>query len=194
MRAATLLPTVHLFVCANRRAEDSPLGAGCSAVGDAVYDRFKEEVARRGAYRDVWVTKTGCLGICPAHGCTVALYSRQPLQPRQRIVAEVEAADAPALFASALGAATVQGGAESPTWEELDALLGSMEELQTGKVLDLARRLKPGLTLEDVRNPHDFPELEDPDWHYEDGVLTGIQSVRTALAALRTHEQHGRGR
>jgi len=47
----------------------------------------------------------------------------------------------------------------------------------------LARRLKPGLTLEDVRNPHDFPELGDPDWHYEDGVLTGIQSVRTALRA-----------
>lgn len=68
-------------------------------------------------------------------------------------------------------------------WPELDAILGAMEELQTGKVIDLARRLKPGLTLEDIRNPHDFPELEDPDWHYEDGVLTGIQSVRTALRA-----------
>ncbi|MGO8998873.1 MAG: hypothetical protein ACLQVI_36575 [Polyangiaceae bacterium] len=69
------------------------------------------------------------------------------------------------------------------TWQEIDALLGAMEELQIGKVIDLARRLKPGLTLEDVRNPHDFPELGDPDWHYEDGVLTGIQSVRTALRA-----------
>jgi hypothetical protein len=69
------------------------------------------------------------------------------------------------------------------TWSELDALLASMEELQIGKVIALARRLKPGLTLEDVRNPHDFPELADPDWHYEDGVLTGIQSVRTALRA-----------
>jgi hypothetical protein len=73
------------------------------------------------------------------------------------------------------------------SWSELDAILASMEELQTSKVLDLARRLKPGLTLEDVKNPHDFPELLDPDWHYEDGVLTGIQSVRTALRA-RTNE------
>ena len=69
------------------------------------------------------------------------------------------------------------------TWEELDAILGAMEELQSGKVIALARRLKPGLTLEDVRNPHDFPELGDPDWHYEDGILTGIQSVRAALRA-----------
>jgi hypothetical protein len=69
------------------------------------------------------------------------------------------------------------------TWPEIDAILGAMEELQSAKVIDLARRLKPGLTLEDVRNPHDFPELGDPDWHYEDGVLTGIQSVRAALRA-----------
>ena len=32
-------------------------------------------------------------------------------------------------------------------------------------------------------NPHDFPELDDSDWHYEDGMLTGIQGVRTALRA-----------
>jgi hypothetical protein len=70
-----------------------------------------------------------------------------------------------------------------PTWDELDAILGAMEDLQATKVIDLARRLRPGLTAEDIRNPHDFPELEDPDWHYEDGVLTGIQSVRTALRA-----------
>ena len=63
---------------------------------------------------------------------------------------------------------------------ELDAL----EELQRKKVLDLARRLKPGLTLEDVQNPHDFPELDDPDWHYADGVLAGIQSVKSTLSAM----------
>jgi len=72
----------------------------------------------------------------------------------------------------------------SDPWARLDALLDDMEELQLRKVIDLARRLKPGLTLEDVRNPHDFPELDDKDWHYEDGVLTGIQSVRAALRAM----------
>jgi hypothetical protein len=71
----------------------------------------------------------------------------------------------------------------APTWEEIDALVAEIEALQLQKVIDLARRLKPGLTLEDIRNPHDFPELGDADWHYEDGMLTGIQSVHTALRA-----------
>jgi len=53
---------------------------------------------------------------------------------------------------------------------------------------DLARRLRPGLTLEDVANPHDFPELADPDWQYEDGLLAGVQSV---LAAVRARRREG---
>ncbi|MBS2014985.1 MAG: hypothetical protein JST00_18990 [Deltaproteobacteria bacterium] len=68
--------------------------------------------------------------------------------------------------------------------EELTAI----EELQTKKVLDLARRLKPGLTMEDVQNPHDFPELDDPDWHYADGILTGVKSVSSALRAKKSRD------
>lgn len=71
----------------------------------------------------------------------------------------------------------------SEEFAALDALLEEMEQLQINKVFDLARRLKPGLTLEDMRNPHDFPELGDTDWHYEDGILTGIQGVRSAVRA-----------
>jgi len=67
--------------------------------------------------------------------------------------------------------------------QEFEALLARMEELQARKVIELARRLKPGLTPDDIKNPHDFPELDDKDWHYEDGMLTGIQSVTTALRA-----------
>jgi hypothetical protein len=70
-------------------------------------------------------------------------------------------------------------------WKEVEGLLVDMEELQRAKVFELARRLKPNLTLEDMRNPHDFPELEDLDWHFEDGVLTGIQSALTAVRARR---------
>ena len=69
--------------------------------------------------------------------------------------------------------------------DEMELLVAEMEELQLQKVADLARRLKPGLTLEDIRNPHDFPELDDPDWHYPDGILTGIQIVRPALREKR---------
>jgi hypothetical protein len=64
------------------------------------------------------------------------------------------------------------------------ALLDQMEEAQKQKVLTLARRILPGLTAEDIRNPHDFPDLDDPDWHFEDGQLTGIQAVRFAMKGL----------
>ncbi len=70
-------------------------------------------------------------------------------------------------------------------WADVEALLVELEELQRGKVIDLARRLRPGLTLEDVRNPHDFPELDDPDWQHSDGILVGIQSALAAVRARR---------
>ncbi|WP_437606507.1 hypothetical protein WMF20_36915 [Sorangium sp. So ce834] len=63
-------------------------------------------------------------------------------------------------------------------------LLAAMEEAQRGKVIELARRLIPTLTAEDIRNPHDFPGLDDPDWHFEDGQLAGIEAVRFALRGL----------
>jgi (2Fe-2S) ferredoxin len=163
-------PQLHLFVCANRR-EGSPLGAGCAERGDALYDALKSEVARTHRVIDTWVTKTHCLGICPKQGVTVARYpSSQP------ILEEVDVADVPALLAAPqreLG------------WDMVERELIAIEELQTKKVLDLARRLKPGLTMEDVQNPHDFPELDDPDWHYADGILTGMKSVTSALRALK---------
>ena len=65
-------------------------------------------------------------------------------------------------------------------------LVEEMESLQRAKVTTLARRLLPTLTSEDLRNPHDFPELDDNDWHFEDGQLAGMQAV---LAALRAEHQ-----
>jgi hypothetical protein len=70
-------------------------------------------------------------------------------------------------------------------WREVEVLVGELEELQRRKVLDLARRLRPGLTLEDIANPHDFPELGDSDWQYADGQLSGIQAVLAAVRAKR---------
>lgn len=96
MRETPLHPKVHLFVCSNRRAPGDPLGEGCGDAGDAVFAAMKHEVAARGAFRAIWVTRTHCLGICPKHGCTVAVY------PKGRIVAEVGASEAASLFAKAL--------------------------------------------------------------------------------------------
>lgn len=75
------------------------------------------------------------------------------------------------------------------TWDEVERVVRELEEHQTQKVLELARRLRPGLTSEDILNPHDFPELGDLDWQFEDGMLTGIQSV---VAALRMQRRQGR--
>ncbi len=170
-------PRLHLFVCANRR-EGSPLGPGCGERGDALYDALKERVASRRSFAEIWVSKTHCLGICPKQGATVARYpSAQP------ILSDVEVTDADALLESESVGSTSR--ATAMDWEAVDRELVAIEELQTKKVLDLARRLKPGLTMEDVQNPHDFPELDDPDWHYADGILTGIKSVTTALRAMR---------
>ena len=155
-----------MFVCVNEREAGDPLGPGCGARGAAVYAALKDEVARRGEVRSVWVTRTYCLGVCPPDGCTVAAY------PKGEIVRIRTISDAVSL----LEAGDDDGLAE-------------LEDLQREKVLELARRLKPGLTLEDVQNPHDFPELDDPDWHYEDGILTGIQTVRAALRARRKEER-----
>jgi hypothetical protein len=76
-----------------------------------------------------------------------------------------------------------------PTWREVEELIESIEALQRQKVLELARRLRPGLTSEDIANPHDFPELGDTDWQYADGQLAGIQGVMAALRARRRDEE-----
>lgn len=69
-------------------------------------------------------------------------------------------------------------------------MLELMRELQSRKVVELARRIRPNLTAEDILNPHDFPELDDPDWHFADGQLAGIDSV---LTAWRAHLRADRG-
>ena len=96
MKKAALLPRLHFFVCCNRRA-GSPLGPGCGDRGDAVYGALKSRVQERGETASTWVTVTGCLGICPAKGATVAIY------PRSAIVTEVFPEDLDGLYDLASG-------------------------------------------------------------------------------------------
>ena len=72
---------------------------------------------------------------------------------------------------------------DTESFAALEDLLQRMVEHQEEKVLSLARRLRPGLTSEDVRNAHDFRELDDSDFHYEDGLLAGLLAAQTALRA-----------
>lgn len=187
-----IAPRHHLFVCANRREPNSPLGEGCAERGEALYDELKREVSARGLVTRVWITKTHCLGICPREGATVARYATSGAPHASPIVTEAHASDARALLAAVDQASLPPKAPEPAPPLSIDALreeIEAIEELQKQKVLALARRLKPGLTLEDVQNPHDFPELDDPDWHYLDGVLAGVQSVKSTLLAMNSERR-----
>ncbi|MBI5517523.1 MAG: hypothetical protein HY909_27380 [Deltaproteobacteria bacterium] len=64
-----------------------------------------------------------------------------------------------------------------------------MASQQEARVLALARRLRPGLTAEDVRNAHDYPELRDSDFQFEDGLLAGLLAAATAVRARRRERE-----
>ncbi len=170
---ASLQPRLHLFVCTNRRDGGDPLGEGCGERGEDVYGALKQAVTKRGEVRETWVSRAHCLGVCPRRGATVA---RSPALDGVTVLSEVRASDVDALLRAPQAA---------PDWAAIEETLAKQEKLEAERVLDLARRLHPGLTAEDIRNPHDFPALEDTDWHYADGVLTGIQSAANSLRAMR---------
>ena len=66
----------------------------------------------------------------------------------------------------------------------IDRLMLELIVLQEKKVLDLANRIHPGLSSEDIRNPHDFPDLiADSGWNFEDGILSGMKAAHMALRA-----------
>ena len=73
---------------------------------------------------------------------------------------------------------------DSKTANQALSLLDELIRYQQTRVVDLANRIHPGLNAEDLRNPHDFPDLfEDPAWQYEDGQLAGLVSAHIALKA-----------
>lgn len=75
-----------------------------------------------------------------------------------------------------------------PNWEEIDKLLKELVRFHRDQLLKCGRRLVPHLTAEDLLQPNDYRELEfNPHFRYEEGILTGIQSVQTALWALKSH-------
>lgn len=76
-------------------------------------------------------------------------------------------------------------------WDQIKRLAEEIAESQHLKLLQCGRRLIPHLTDEDLLQPNDFPELENhPYFRYEEGVLSGIQTLQMALRALkRTHSE-----
>jgi len=66
----------------------------------------------------------------------------------------------------------------------IDSLMLEMIAQQENKVLGMALVIHPGVTTEDIRNPHDFPDLiQNGIWNFEDGILAGLKSAHMALRA-----------
>jgi 8-oxo-dGTP pyrophosphatase MutT (NUDIX family) len=67
----------------------------------------------------------------------------------------------------------------------LAAVLDDLARRQEDRVAALAKRINSRLTPDDLRSPHDLPELaSDVDFNYQDGVLAGIESARVAIRRL----------
>lgn len=61
-------------------------------------------------------------------------------------------------------------------------MLDEMIENQKRSLLELARKIVPYVTPEDIMQPNDFPELEShPIFRYEEGILAGLQAAQAAL-------------
>jgi hypothetical protein len=67
-----------------------------------------------------------------------------------------------------------------------EVLLEEMISAQRDRLLEIARRIDPSATSDDLLQPHDHPRLAtSPEFHFEDGVLAGYLAVRAALRARR---------
>lgn len=61
--------------------------------------------------------------------------------------------------------------------------------MQHQKLFKLGRSIIPYLTEEDLMQPMDFPILEqNSEFRYQEGILQGYHSMRTALLAEETAE------
>ncbi len=74
-------------------------------------------------------------------------------------------------------------------------MLDLMEEIiaqQKRHLLQSAQRHFPFLTADDILQPNDFPQLEyDPQFRYEEGILCGLEMMRTALYAEQKRGMNG---
>jgi len=67
---------------------------------------------------------------------------------------------------------------------QIEELFEELVTQQRSKVLGLARRIDPSLSAEDLLSPDDFPSIaQDPRFNFEDGLLAGLGTARTAVRA-----------
>lgn len=75
---------------------------------------------------------------------------------------------------------------------QLEALFDELVRSQQQKLMKCADRIVPNLTMDDLLQPNDFPELENhPHFRYEEGVLEGLLTARMAYLALINDDKSG---
>ena len=67
-------PSRHVFICTNRRDADAGMASCGANDGARVLALLREARAVRGLYREIFVTESACLGVCPEAGATVVVY------------------------------------------------------------------------------------------------------------------------
>ena len=78
------------------------------------------------------------------------------------------------------------------TLAAIDKLMLELIDLQHKKVLDLANKIHPGLSSEDIRNPHDFPTSSPIGIELRRRHSVGIQKRHMALRAKIANRYRGR--
>jgi (2Fe-2S) ferredoxin len=86
-------PVHHIFVCTSSRANGQQKGICQTKAGLEVLARFQEEIEERGIGGEVFLTSTGCFGICD-NGPVVVVY------PDNVWYASVTADDVPEIIES----------------------------------------------------------------------------------------------
>ncbi len=70
--------------------------------------------------------------------------------------------------------------------EAISALVDEMIDSQRVRLMEIARRIDPTLSADDLMQPHDHPKVAThSDFQFEDGILAGYLAVRAALRARR---------
>jgi hypothetical protein len=70
--------------------------------------------------------------------------------------------------------------------DPVEKLLEELIARQQARLLEIARRIEPRITADDLLQPHDHPRIAShPDFNFEDGILAGYLAVRAALRANR---------
>jgi (2Fe-2S) ferredoxin len=86
----------YLFVCVNRRPDESPRGSCAFHGSEAIYDRLKELLKQRGlAKLEIRACSSSCLDVCWAGPCIAVepddyFYGRVKLEDVEEIIAALE--------------------------------------------------------------------------------------------------------